>query len=60
MSEDPSIQPIVRATKQATIHLAKAAFELFAAGGALVSGVRQVVSGDEPEPDDGPQHVTVE
>lgn len=60
MSETP-IDPIVDATKKASVHFAKAAFEVASGVGALMSGVVKTVRGDDP-PDDRPKarHIPVE
>ncbi len=56
-----STEPLVAATKRATVHFAKAAYEVASGLGALFAGVTQTVRRD---PDDdtksGPQKVTVE
>ena len=60
MPETP-IEPLVDATKKASVHFAKAAFEVASGVGALMSGVVRVVRADEP-PDDRPKarHIPVE
>lgn len=58
---DSPIEPIVDATKKASIHFGKAAFEIFAGVGALANGVVRVVRGDDPpDGDHGPEHIPVE
>jgi len=59
---DTPLDPLVKGTKVATIHFAKAAFEVASGVGALLVGVSRTV---RPEPaaddeDSGPEHVTVE
>lgn len=61
MNETP-LDPLVKGTKVATFHFAKAAFEVASGVGALIVGISRTVR-PEPEPEDddpGPQHVTVE
>lgn len=60
MPESP-IEPVVEATKRASVHFAKAAYEVMSGLGILVSGVVRVVR-DEDETDDVPptQHIPVE
>jgi hypothetical protein len=60
MSETP-IEPIVEASKKATVHFAKAAYEVASGVGAIVNGVVRTVRGGEA-PDDRPQarHIPVE
>lgn len=60
MPESP-VEPIVDATKKASIHFAKAAYEVFSGVGALASGVVRVVRPDDPSDDDhAPEHIPVE
>ena len=60
MAETP-LDPLVDGTKKATIHFAKAAYEVAAGVGALFGGITRIVrpSGDD---DDAakPEHITVE
>lgn len=59
---DPLLDPLVKGTKAATFHFAKAAFEVASGVGALILGLSRTVR-PEPDQDDddaGPQHVTVE
>jgi hypothetical protein len=60
MPETP-IEPLVDATRKATVHFAKAAFEVASGVGALMAGivrtVRPEAGGDERGPS---QHVPVE
>lgn len=61
MTEGNPTEPLVAATKRATVHFAKAAFEVVSGVGALFAGITQTV---RREPDDdsesGPQKVPVE
>lgn len=60
MPESP-IEPIVDATKKASIHFAKAAYEVFTGMGALVNGVVRMVRDDDPtDGDHAPEHIPVE
>ncbi|MGI9583989.1 MAG: hypothetical protein ACR2N7_00170 [Acidimicrobiia bacterium] len=54
--------PIVAATKRATVHFAKAAFEVASGVGALFAGITQTVRREthDEDPESGPQKVTVE
>lgn len=60
--DDTPLGPLVEGTRRATIHLAKAAFEVATAVGALVSGITQTVRppNDDESDDQGPVHVPVE
>jgi hypothetical protein len=55
-------EPLVAATKRATVHFAKAAFEVASGVGALFTGISQTVrrDSDDDDPEAGPQKVTVE
>jgi hypothetical protein len=59
---DTPIEPFVQGTKLATIHFAKAAFEVASGLGALVVGISRTVSpdSDDEEDESGPQRVPVE
>lgn len=62
MSKTP-IEPLVEATKTASVHFAKAAFEVASGVGALFTGMVRVVkqeSGDTASDGGGSQKVTVE
>lgn len=60
MSESP-IEPLVDATKKASIHFARAGFEVVRGIGALMSGVVNVVRDDESEAEPPPaEHIPVE
>ncbi len=60
MSETP-IDPIIRGTKEATLHFARAAFEVAAGLGAIVTGVTRTIRPDDgPDDEHRPQHVPVE
>lgn len=59
---DTPIEPLVKGTKIATFHFAKAAFEVASGVGALIVGISRTIR-PEPDPEDdefGPQHVVVE
>lgn len=60
MPETP-IEPLVDATRKATVHFAKAAFEIASGVGALVAGIARTVR-PEAEVDErgASQHVPVE
>lgn len=58
---DSPIEPVVEATKRASVHFAKAAYEVVSGLGILVSGVVRVVRDDDAEDDVPPtQHIPVE
>lgn len=58
MSESP-IEPVVEATKKASVHFAKAAYEVMSGVGALFTGVVRLVRDEEP-PKPPSQHIPVE
>jgi hypothetical protein len=62
VTEESPIAPLVEGTRRATIHLAKAAFEVATAVGALATGLVRTVRPAESaeEGDHGPHHVPVE
>jgi hypothetical protein len=61
MTNDTPIGPLVEGAKRATIHFAKAVYEIATGVGALVGGVVHTVRPDDDEPDaHPPQHVPVE
>jgi hypothetical protein len=61
MTDTNPIEPLVTGTKRATVHFAKAAFEVASGVGAFLRGVTRTV---RPEPDDaegtGPQKVEID
>ncbi len=60
MNESP-IEPVVEATKKATVHFAKAAYEMMSGFGVLLSGVVQVVrDGDQADEVPAARHIPVE
>jgi hypothetical protein len=60
MTQDTPIGPLVEGTKKASIHFAKAAFELATGVGALVGGVVRTIRPDDHPDDHPPQRVPVE
>ena len=59
MAETP-LDPLVDGTKKATIHFAKAAYEVAAGVGALFVGITQTVRPPEDDATTKPEHITVE
>jgi len=59
MNESP-VEHIVEGTKRATVHFARAAYEVAAGLGALVRGVALTVRGGEDDDGDVREHVPVE
>lgn len=59
MSEDTT-DPLVSGVKSAAIHLVKAGFEIFAAFGAVASGVSRKVRPSDPDDERGPERVPVD
>ena len=59
MAETP-LDPLVDGTRKATIHFAKAAYEVAAGVGALVVGITQTVKPPEEDDSAKPEHITVE
>jgi hypothetical protein len=59
---DTPLEPLLKGTRTAAFHFAKAGFEVASGLGALIVGItRTVRPEDDPEGDeDGPQHVVVE
>jgi hypothetical protein len=60
MTDETPIGPLVDASKRATIHFAKAAYEVFTGVGALVAGVVKTVRPPDDDDTGGPQRVPVE
>jgi hypothetical protein len=60
MTDETPIGPLVDASKRATIHFAKAAYEVFTGVGALVAGVVNTVRPPDEDDTGGPQRVPVE
>ncbi|MGI9666619.1 MAG: hypothetical protein ACR2N2_05890 [Acidimicrobiia bacterium] len=61
MSDHNPVEPLVAGTKKATVHFAKAAFEVAAGVGALFTGVTRTVSpADDEDEGTGPQKVELE
>ena len=56
---DSPIEPVVEATKKASVHFAKAAYEVMSGFGALLTGVVRLVRDEEP-PTSQSQHIPVE
>jgi hypothetical protein len=53
--------PLVRGIRSAALHLGKAGFEVFAALGAVATGITQKVRPDDSKDTDrGPEHVPVD
>ena len=59
MPESP-IEPMVEATKKASMHFAKAAFEVINGFGALVTGVRTVVRDTDEDEEPRTQRIPIE
>lgn len=60
MTDETPIGPLVDASKRASIHFAKAAYEVFSGVGALVAGVMSTVRPRDDDDTGGPQRVPVE
>jgi hypothetical protein len=61
MTEGNPTEHLVAATKRATMHFARAAFEVASGVGALAAGITQTVRREpDDDPESGPQKVTVE
>lgn len=59
---DTPLDPLVKGTKVAAFHFAKAGFEVASGVGALIVGISRTVRPESsPDHEDsGPEHVTVE
>ncbi len=63
MTDGNDKDPLVAGLRSAVVHLSKAGFEVLAAVGDVVGGVRERMTGSDDDPDDGGstrEHVTID